>query len=105
MMILVIVALFVKCKSKSAQYRYLFRHRRELVRLLGMKGFPSRTTYFDRYQTRYVITDRGYDNGAFDDAIAGSGGAPGTRRRFVCQQNRRAGSAPRASDPLGPPAP
>lgn len=219
MMILVLIAVLVKRKSKSAQYRYLFSHRRELVRLLGMRGFPSRTTYFDRYrtlwtllehaircqgtllirqgivdatvvavdksvirakgpqwhhrdrrrgvipkgltgvdreatwtfsehhgwvqgyayevvvsapkhgvvvpllasadtacvsehvsfgpkiehlppQTRYAITDRGYDNGRFDDAMADSGGTPGPRCRLVCQQNRRAGCGLRSPEDM-----
>jgi len=46
-----ILAAILKCrKSKSAQYRYLHEHRQKLKRWLGLKYFPSRTTYFDRYR-------------------------------------------------------
>jgi hypothetical protein len=47
---LVLAAVLKGRKSKSAQYRFLHEHRRKLKRWLGMKYFPSRTTYFDRYR-------------------------------------------------------
>jgi hypothetical protein len=36
-------------KSKSAQYRFLHEHRVKLKRWLGLKRFPARSTYFQRY--------------------------------------------------------
>jgi hypothetical protein len=43
------VAILKNRKSKSAQYRFLHQHRRELRRWLGLPRFPSRGTYFERY--------------------------------------------------------
>jgi hypothetical protein len=50
MAVLIVVAIIVRRKSKSAQYRFLREHRSMLGRLLRWKKFPSRTTYFDRYK-------------------------------------------------------
>jgi len=47
---LILVAILKCRKSKSAQYRYLHEHRQKLKRWLGLKHFPSRTTYFERYR-------------------------------------------------------
>jgi hypothetical protein len=49
MAMLIMVAVLKRRKSKSAQYRFLWEHRGELERWLDWKGFPSRSTYFDRY--------------------------------------------------------
>ena len=48
--VLIMIAVFKKRKSKSAQYRYLHEHRRTLIELLELPGFPARSTYFDRYR-------------------------------------------------------
>ena len=51
--VLIVVAVLKKRISKSAQYRYLHEHRRPLMHLLGLKSFPARSTYFDRYRRAY----------------------------------------------------
>jgi hypothetical protein len=49
------VAVLKKGKSKSAQYRYLWQHRTKLKRWLGLKHFPVRSTYFQRYAKAHRI--------------------------------------------------
>jgi hypothetical protein len=46
---LIMVAVLKRKKSKSAQYRFLFQHRRVLAAELGLKRFPVRSTYCRRY--------------------------------------------------------
>jgi hypothetical protein len=53
--VLIMVAVLKRKKSKSAQYRFLDEHRRELKRLLGTKQFPARSTYFDRYRRAHRL--------------------------------------------------
>ncbi len=48
--VLIMVAVVKKRKSKSAQYRYLHEHRRDLMVLLDLASFPARSTYCDRYR-------------------------------------------------------
>jgi hypothetical protein len=48
--VLIMVAVLKRKKSKSAQYRFLDEHRRELAELLSTNQFPARSTYFDRYR-------------------------------------------------------
>jgi hypothetical protein len=50
MVVLILVAILMRRKSKSAQYRFLLEHRGMLLPLLKYKRFPSRSTYFDRYK-------------------------------------------------------
>ncbi|MCA9283720.1 MAG: hypothetical protein KDA22_00790 [Phycisphaerales bacterium] len=57
MMVLVLVAVLRKRKSKSAQFRFLLTHRRELADLLQMKGFPVRSTYFQRYRRLWPLVE------------------------------------------------
>lgn len=59
MTVLGLVAVLAKRKSKSAQYRFLFQHRIELRRLLRLRAFPSRTTYFDRYTRLGPVLEAG----------------------------------------------
>jgi hypothetical protein len=47
---LIMIAVLAKKKTKSAQYRYLREHRKEIAGWLGDQRFPSRTTYFRRYR-------------------------------------------------------
>jgi hypothetical protein len=49
------VAIVKRKKSKSAQYRFLDQHRRELKALLGTNKFPARSTYFDRYRRAHRL--------------------------------------------------
>lgn len=53
--VLIIVAVAARRKSKSAQFRYLYERRDLLMKLLGMKAFPVRSTYFSRYRRAHVI--------------------------------------------------
>lgn len=53
--VLILIAVFKKRKSKSAQYRYLREHRSQLMALLGMSSFPARSTYFDRYRRAHRL--------------------------------------------------
>lgn len=53
--VLITVAVLCRLKSKSAQYRFLREHRRQLMRWLGLKRFPSRGTYFDRYRRAHRL--------------------------------------------------
>ena len=53
--VLILVVVAKRRKSKSAQYRFLQAHQRELAGWLGTTRFPSRTTYFDRYKRAFVL--------------------------------------------------
>lgn len=53
--VLIMVAVLKRKKSKSAQYRFLDEHRRELAGLLGSDQFPARSTYFDRYRRAHRL--------------------------------------------------
>jgi hypothetical protein len=52
---LILIAILARHKSKSAQYRYLFEHRKVFSNWLGLREFPGRTTYFDRYRHAYCL--------------------------------------------------
>jgi hypothetical protein len=47
--VMIMTATIKRRKSKSAQYRFLHEHCREFMRWLGLKRFPARSTYFERY--------------------------------------------------------
>jgi hypothetical protein len=53
--VLIVVAVAARRKSKSAQFRYLYERRRFLMKLLGMREFPARSTYFSRYRRAQAI--------------------------------------------------
>lgn len=53
--VLIMVAVMKRKKTKSAQYRFLDEHRRELKRWLGVPKFPARSTYFDRYRRTHEL--------------------------------------------------
>jgi len=53
--VLIMVAVVKRKKSKSAQYRFLDEHRRELAELLDTDQFPARSTYFDRYRRAHRL--------------------------------------------------
>ena len=53
--VLIMIAVLKRKKSKSAQYRFLDEHRRELAELLGTDQFPARSTYFDRYRRAHRL--------------------------------------------------
>lgn len=58
MAVLIMVAVMKRRKSKSAQYRFLSQHRRQLMEWLGIDRFPARTTYFDRYRRVYRLYEQ-----------------------------------------------
>jgi hypothetical protein len=58
MAVLIMVAVLARRKSKSAQYRFLFERRDRLERCLGMRAFPARSTYFDRYRRVHVLFEQ-----------------------------------------------
>lgn len=75
---LMVVAVLARRKSKSAQYRYLFERRKVLRRWLGLRKFPGRSTYFDRYRYAYEVfragvieqARRAIDEGLVDPEVA-----------------------------------
>lgn len=48
--ILILIAVLKNRKSKSAQYRFLHEHCKEVKQWLGLKRIPARSTYFQRYR-------------------------------------------------------
>jgi len=42
-------------KSKSAQYGFLLENRKKFQRWLGLKQFPVRSTYYERYKKAYAL--------------------------------------------------
>lgn len=52
---LIMIAVMRKKKSKSAQYRFLTEHSREIAGWLGHAAFPSRATYFRRYRRAHQL--------------------------------------------------
>lgn len=47
--VMIMAATLKRRKSKSAQYRFLHERRAKFMRWLGLKRFPARSTYFNRY--------------------------------------------------------
>ena len=54
-----VVAVLARRKSKGASYRYLFGRRKGLMKWLGLRTFPGRSTYFDRYRHAYELFQAG----------------------------------------------
>ena len=52
---LILVAVLMRKKTKSAQYRFLADRRAALAGWLGTDRFPSRSTYFDRYRRAHRL--------------------------------------------------
>jgi len=57
MAVLIMIAVMMRRKSKTAQYLYLDARRTWLMRRLKMESFPSRTTYFDRYRRAHTLLE------------------------------------------------
>jgi hypothetical protein len=53
--LLIMVAVICKKKSKSAQYRFIDAHRKELASWIGVKRLPRRSTYFERYKRAHKL--------------------------------------------------
>jgi hypothetical protein len=57
MTVLIMVAMLKKRKAKRAQYRFLESHRTELMAWMGVRRFPARSTYCDRYRRAHVLLE------------------------------------------------
>jgi hypothetical protein len=55
---LIMLAVFKRRKSKSAQYRYLQAHGERWQDALRLQRLPARSTYFDRYRRAHRILQR-----------------------------------------------
>ena len=53
--VIIMVTVLKKKKSKSAQFRFLSEHQRELKTILGVGALPARSTYFDRYRRAHEL--------------------------------------------------
>lgn len=71
--VLIMVGVLKRRKAKSAQYRFLAGHRRDLQIWLGTRKFPARSTYFDRYrqaQRLYEVAIRLQGQQAITEGLA-----------------------------------
>lgn len=61
--VLIMIAVFKRKKSKSAQFRFLSDpvHRHLLLSITGQAGFPSRSTFFDRYRRAHLLFQKGIE--------------------------------------------
>ena len=55
MAVLIIVGVLARRKTKSAQYRYLTQHRTALGAALGLRRWPARATFFERYRRAHRL--------------------------------------------------
>lgn len=53
--VLIFTALLKRRKSKSSQYQYLTQHAREVKKRLGLRFWPARSTYFERYRRAWQL--------------------------------------------------
>ena len=106
--VLIMIGIFTRRKSKSAQYRFLHHRRRELCRWLELRCFPSRATYFQRYRRAHRLFEaairiqgrRAIDEGLADPTtIAVDKSLIKARGALWHQQDRRRGHLPRGVDP------
>jgi len=102
--VLIMTAFLKKKKSKSAQYRFLLEHRKEFKRLLQIKGFPARSTYFDRYSRAHGLFEvairlqgqRGLDEGVADaQTVAADKSLVRARGPLWHKKDRKAGRVPK----------
>ena len=56
--LLIMIAVWKRKKTQSAQYRYLYEHREEILQWTGTDRFPARSTYFDRYRRAWHLYQR-----------------------------------------------
>jgi len=106
--VLIMAAILEKRKSKSGQYRFLWKHRHEFKQWLGLNHFPARSTYFERYAKAHRILPvaivlqgrKALKEGlttaksvAIDKSLLGSRGraGPGKRRRLQTQASELRG--------------
>jgi hypothetical protein len=55
MAVLIMVAILSKRKAKRAQHRFLQQHRGDLLAWMGIRRFPARSTYCDRYRRAHEL--------------------------------------------------
>lgn len=105
--VLILVAIFLKKKTKTAQLRWWQEHRAEFARWLPGQPFPSRSTYFDRYHRAYrlfqaaiVLAGRVAVEEGWADArcVAADKSLIAGRGRKWDAVDRRAGRVPRRVD-------
>ncbi len=53
--VLIMVGVAKRRKSKSAQFRFLYENRKELLDWMNTNHFPSRSTFFDRYRRAHQL--------------------------------------------------
>ena len=53
--VIIMIGVLKKKKSKSAQFRFLSQHQRELKVILGVDVLPARSTYFERYRRAHEL--------------------------------------------------
>lgn len=71
--VLIMVAVLKRKKAKSAQFRFLKEHERELKQLLGVRWLPARSTYFERYKRAHELFTHAIElqgRKAIDEGIA-----------------------------------
>ena len=54
---LIFTAVLKRRKSKSSQYQYLTQHAHEVKKRLGLRCWPVRSTYFERYRRAWQLFD------------------------------------------------
>lgn len=52
---LIFTAVLKRRKSKSSQYQYLTQHAHEVKKRLGLRSWPVRSTYFERYRRAWQL--------------------------------------------------
>jgi hypothetical protein len=95
--VLIMVAVIKRKKSKSAQYRFIDEHRRELNELWGTDTFPARSNYLDRYRRAHRLIaqaimlqgGRAIAEGIVDAAVVASDKSL-TRRQFYRSRRGKA---------------
>jgi len=53
--VLIFTAVLKRRKSKSSQYQYLTQHAHEVKKRLGLRSWPVRSTYFERYRRAWQL--------------------------------------------------
>lgn len=56
--VLIFVVILHRRKSKSSQWRFLFKHQSELLPALNLQRLPTRSTYFERYPRAWRLYEK-----------------------------------------------
>ena len=105
--VMILVAVLLKKKTKSAQFRWWCEHRADFARWLPEQPFPGRSTFFDRYRRVHGLFRAGHCPAGPTGGRRGLGGCPcvagdksliaGLGRRWDSRDRRR-GRVPRRVD-------